>query len=59
MRKNLNEKKVIIINKKSMFYGDWGIITDYDGEYYHIAINGIGGLVYITPPETICILKEA
>jgi len=39
--KNLENKKVQITDKESIYYGEWGIIKKYDGEYYHIAIaNG-------------------
>ncbi len=31
-------EKVYITDKKSIYYGEWGIIKDYDGEYYYIAI---------------------
>lgn len=34
-------KEVTIINKESIYYHEWGIIKDYDGEFYYIAIaNG-------------------
>lgn len=34
-------KKCYIINKDSFYFGEWGIIKHFDGEYYHIAIaNG-------------------
>ena len=39
-------KKCYITDKNSIYYAEWGIIKDFDGEYYHIAIaNGKGCLV--------------
>ena len=30
-----------ITDQLSIFHGDWGIIKDFDGEFYHVAIaNG-------------------
>lgn len=38
-------KKCYIKNKDSIYYGEWGIIKDFDGEYYHISIaNGTDAL---------------
>lgn len=31
-------KKCYITNKDSIYYGEWGIIKAFDGEYYHVAI---------------------
>lgn len=31
-------KQVTITAKDSMYHGEWGIVKDYDGEYYYIAI---------------------
>lgn len=36
--KNIN-KSCYIIDKESLYYGEWGIIKHFDGEYYHIAIR--------------------
>ena len=34
-------KKCFIKDKGSIYYNEWGIIKDYDGEFYHVAIaNG-------------------
>lgn len=34
-------KMCYITDKYSIFNGEWGVIKDFDGEYYHIAIaNG-------------------
>ena len=34
-------KKFYITDKNSIYYNEWGIIKDYDGEFYHVAIaNG-------------------
>lgn len=44
---NLIGKKVIIRCKDSWANGEWGIIRDYDGEDYYIAIaNGNDELVF-------------
>ena len=40
-KSNLIGLKVDITDKDSVYYKEWGIIKDYDGEYYYIAIaNG-------------------
>jgi len=34
-------KKIIITDKDSQFFSEWGYITDFDGEQYHVSIaNG-------------------
>lgn len=39
--KKLIGKKVIIIDKESFYYNEWGIVKDFDGKYYYVAIaNG-------------------
>lgn len=30
-------KFVYIIDKKSMYHNEWGIVKSFDGEYYHVA----------------------
>lgn len=35
--RNIN-KKCYITDKESVYYGEWGIIKHFDGEYYHVAI---------------------
>lgn len=35
---NLIGKEVTITSKDSWAYGEWGVIKDYDGEYYYVAI---------------------
>ena len=38
-------KKCYIINKNSIYFGEWGIIKHFDGEFYHVAIaNGTDSL---------------
>ena len=38
-------KKCYIKNEDSIFFGEWGIIKVFDGEYYHVAIaNGTDSL---------------
>lgn len=38
-------KKCYITDKESIFANEWGIIKDFDGEYYHVAIaNGTSSL---------------
>ncbi len=45
---NLIGKKAYITDRSSWAYGEWGIIRDFDGEYYHIAIaNGKEELVFM------------
>ena len=36
---NLKNKFCYITNKDSLYYNDWGIIKEFDGDDYHIAIN--------------------
>ena len=31
-------KKCYITDKESIYFGEWGIIKDFDGEYYYVAI---------------------
>lgn len=33
-------KTVTITARDSMYCGEWGIVADYDGEYYYVAIAG-------------------
>lgn len=33
-------KQVTITAKDSIYRGEWGIVMDYDGEYFYIAIAG-------------------
>lgn len=34
-------KMVYITDEESFYYGEWGIVADYDGDVYHIRIaNG-------------------
>lgn len=35
---NLIGKKAYITARDSWAYGEWGIIRDFDGDYYYIAI---------------------
>jgi hypothetical protein len=45
MKSRLINRKAYIIDKESIYYGEWGIIKDYDGECYYIAIaNGIDSI---------------
>lgn len=44
MKNNIKNigKKCYIIDKESVYYGEWGIIKNFDGEFYYVAIaNGI------------------
>lgn len=36
----LVQKKCYITNKDSIYYGEWGIITAFDGDAYYVAIAG-------------------
>lgn len=38
--KKLIKKYALIVNEKSEYYNDWGIIQNYEGDYYYIALNG-------------------
>lgn len=33
-------KVAFITNKDSIYFGEWGIIKNFDGDYYYIAIAG-------------------
>lgn len=45
MKTKLEGKRVIITDKESIFFDDWGIVDSYDGEYYYIRIaDGRGSL---------------
>lgn len=38
-------RKAYITDSESWYYGEWGIIADYDGDYYYIMIaNGDGSV---------------
>lgn len=36
--KSLIGRKVIITDKDSMYYGEWGTIIGFDDAYYYVAI---------------------
>ena len=36
----LKGKRVYIPDERGQFWGDWGIVVGYDGEYYHVAFAG-------------------
>lgn len=36
---NLIGKKVTITTRDSIYFGEWGTIIDFDGEYYYVAIS--------------------
>ena len=38
MQSRLIGKQATITTKDSIYYGEWGTIKMFDGEYYHIAI---------------------
>ena len=41
MKSKLIGRKVYITDTDSIYFGEWGIIKDFDGEVYYIAIaNG-------------------
>ena len=43
MKSKLIGRKVYITDPESIYFGEWGIIADYDGEVYYIRIaNGNG-----------------
>lgn len=37
-RENLIGKRVIITDKSSWAYEEWGVVKFFDGEYFHIAL---------------------
>jgi hypothetical protein len=38
MKSRLIGRRVYITDKESIYFGEWGIIADYDGEVYYIRI---------------------
>ena len=40
MKSSLIGKKVTITDELSIHYGDWGVIVDFDGDYYYVAMFG-------------------
>ena len=40
MKSKLIGKRVYITDPESIYFGEWGIVVDYDGEVYYIAIAG-------------------
>lgn len=40
MKSKLIGRKVYITDTESIYFGEWGIIADYDGEVYYIRIAG-------------------
>ena len=38
MKSKLVGKRAIITDPESIYHGEWGIIKDFDGEVYYIAI---------------------
>lgn len=45
-------KKCYITNKDSIYFGEWGTIKHFDGEYYHVAIaDGTNCLVVFARDE--------
>lgn len=38
MKSKLIGRKVYITDPESIYFGEWGIIADYDGEVYYIRI---------------------
>jgi hypothetical protein len=38
MKSKLIGRKVYITDPESIYFGEWGIIKDFDGEVYYIAI---------------------
>ncbi|HBY21381.1 MAG TPA: hypothetical protein DEG71_10330 [Clostridiales bacterium] len=41
MRNKLVGRKVYITDKESIYYNHWGIIINFDGDYYHISGGSI------------------
>lgn len=38
MKSKLIGKRIYITDTESIYYGEWGIVADYDGEVYHVRI---------------------
>ena len=38
-------KVAVIIDRESVYHGEWGIISHYDGELYHVKIANGGDSV--------------
>lgn len=38
MKSKLIGRKVYITDPESIYFGEWGIIADYDGEVYYVRI---------------------
>lgn len=51
-------KKCYIINKSSIYYGEWGIIKHFDGECYHVAIANGGSSLPIFDRDEIRIPRQ-
>ena len=34
----LEGKRVVITNRDSIYYGEWGIVRGFDGDVYYVAI---------------------
>lgn len=47
MKNDLTGRMVTITSKDSIYYGEWGIVKGYDGEYYYIAMwNGETEMIF-------------
>jgi hypothetical protein len=45
----LINRRVYITDQKSIYFNEWGIVKDYDGELYYIAIaNGTDSIPVFT-----------
>jgi hypothetical protein len=40
MKSKLIGRKVYITDPESIYFGEWGIVVDFDGDVYYIAIAG-------------------
>lgn len=38
MKSKLIGRRVYITDPESIYFGEWGIVDDYDGDYYYIRI---------------------
>lgn len=38
MKSKLIDRKVYITDPESIYFGEWGIVADYDGEVYYLRI---------------------
>lgn len=58
MKQSLVGKRVIITNKDSWFYGEWGTVEFFDGDYYHVSIANGQDIFPIFDKKEFKLMKE-